>query len=300
MPVFPITFTIHSSKITGYVPQKTELLSCIIPGNPYSFDNEDDYYNEYKQSIFAITCKKSGWDCMRHYEILACGCIPIFINLKDCPVSIMTHFPKELIIKSEELFNELKKLSIEDAASISRPLAEELIMYTQTHLTNHSMAEYVLNKSGFDKNNIGSVLVLSGCPTPDYMRCEILTGLKEIFRSECHDYPKIQHLYSDYDTSDKSLYGKGFSYSRLLDPSLRNNLYDRSIIDDIRKHKYELIIYGSFHRGTPFFDLVNTFYKPNEMIFICGEDTHECHYENILKMSPDYNVFVREFDCNLK
>ena len=294
MPVFPITFTIHSSKITEYVPEKTKLLSDIIPGNPYSFDNEEDYYNEYKQSIFAITCKKSGWDCMRHYEILACGCIPIFMNLKECPPSIMTHFPKHLISRTEELFTEIKDLPLEQASSKTRQLTEELIMYTQTHLTNNNMVEYILDKSGFSKNDIRSVLLLSGCTKPDYMRCEILTGLKEMFRSECHDYPKVQHLYADYDINDKSLYGKGFSYSRLLHPSLRNNLYDISIIDDIRKHRYDIVIYGSFHRGTPFFDLVNTFYKPNEIIFICGEDTHNCHYRNILKMSPHYNIFVRE------
>lgn len=42
--------------------------------NTYIFENEEEYYNDYKKSLFAITRKKGGWDCMRHYEILACGC----------------------------------------------------------------------------------------------------------------------------------------------------------------------------------------------------------------------------------
>jgi len=127
------------------------------------------------------------------------------------------------------------------------------------------------------------------------MRCGILTGLKGIFKAECHDYPKIKHLYTDYD-NEYPLYGRGFSYSRILDPSLRNPLYDESIVNDIKRHRYDIVIYGSYHRGEPFLDLVKTFYRPTEVIFICGEDVHNCNYQTILEKNPFYNVFVREFE----
>lgn len=294
MPVYPISFSIHPSKIIEYIPEKTKILSDIIPGKPYQFDNEEDYYNEYKQSIFAVTCRKSGWDCMRHYEIMANGCIPIFLNLEQCPETIMTHFPKDIILKSEKLYNSVKDLSLDKAKKRTRLVAEELIMYTHINLNTSSMAEYILKTSGH--SNVSSILFLSGNVWSDYQRCLTLLGLKDILKSECHDYPKIEHLYKDNYINDDTLHGKGFSYGRILDQSVHNPLNDKTIIDDIRKHRYDIVIYGSFHRGIPFFDLVNSFYKPNEIILICGEDTHKCDYMNILAHNSNYHVFVRELD----
>ena len=37
----------------------------------------------YSNSIFAITNKKLGWDCLRHYEILMNGCVPLYLDIKD-------------------------------------------------------------------------------------------------------------------------------------------------------------------------------------------------------------------------
>jgi hypothetical protein len=58
---------------------KTQILK---PQNEF-YNTEEEYYNEYKKSYFAITTKKCGWDCMRHYEILANGCIPYFLNIEN-------------------------------------------------------------------------------------------------------------------------------------------------------------------------------------------------------------------------
>lgn len=99
MPVYPISFSIPLSKIVDSIPLKTRLLAHIIPGNmnTYIYSTKHDYYKGYQESWFALTCKKAGWDCMRHYEIIANGCIPLFLNLPHCPPNTMTTFPKELI-----------------------------------------------------------------------------------------------------------------------------------------------------------------------------------------------------------
>lgn len=49
----------------------------------YSFDNEEDYYNDLSKSYYGITMKKAGWDCMRHYEIAACGAVICFYKLSE-------------------------------------------------------------------------------------------------------------------------------------------------------------------------------------------------------------------------
>ena len=109
MSVFPIGESIDASKVVNEIPIKRQLLSPLIPGNmsTYIYNNETDYYNNYKESFFAITHKKAGWDCLRHYEILANGCIPYFPDIKQCPKNTMCHFPKNIIIKTNELYESI-------------------------------------------------------------------------------------------------------------------------------------------------------------------------------------------------
>ena len=126
-----ITFSIPTEKICKTYNLKTKILSNLIPGNTstYIYNNEEDYYNEYKTSYFAITSKKGGWDCMRHYEILANGCIPYFLNIENCPKNTMSLLPKELFIQSNILYedkfknkniNELKKEEINEYNIITK------------------------------------------------------------------------------------------------------------------------------------------------------------------------------------
>lgn len=93
--VHSIQFGIPEEKIVGPLP-KTKMVSYIDPMNlqTYIYDKEEDYYRDYRESLFGRTCRKAGWDCMRHYEILASGCLPIFENLEHCPPTIMTELPK--------------------------------------------------------------------------------------------------------------------------------------------------------------------------------------------------------------
>ena len=51
-------------------------------------------------------------------------------------------------------------------------------------------------------------------------------------------------------------------------------------------------IYGSYHRGMLAYDIVSKYYKPIEIILLCGEDIHNCDYQKWLEKG--HNVFVRE------
>ncbi len=96
----PIGFSIPKEKVTIGDFKKTQAFASVIPGNPhkntYTFDNEADYYNDMKRSFFGYTCKKGGWDAMRHYELIANGCIPFFLDIEKCPERTMIRFPKVL------------------------------------------------------------------------------------------------------------------------------------------------------------------------------------------------------------
>jgi len=134
--VYPIGFGIPEHLIVDRIPVKTKHLSSVIPNynQKYSFENQEDYYVEYRNSEFAITQKKGGWDCLRHYEILMNGCIPKFKDLEQCPNLTMNHFPKELVIEANN----------SDQSKYER-YCSELLEYTRNNLTTKSVFNYVFN-----------------------------------------------------------------------------------------------------------------------------------------------------------
>ncbi len=177
--ILPISFAIPKEKIIKNVQQNpSNLLSPLIPGklNTYIYENENEYYEMYQNSIFALTYKKSGWDCLRHYEILMNGCIPLFLDLDKCPQQTMVNFPKEKIIylnkKYEKVlkyynpfhifkkkFLDLDKMKnfftykfynndVDNYLNKNQKILdfkEELLHYTRENLTTENLAKYVLN-----------------------------------------------------------------------------------------------------------------------------------------------------------
>jgi hypothetical protein len=100
----PISFAFPKEKIKSDIPKKEKLLAQIIPGVMHTFiyNDEETYFNDYRESMFGYTWKKSGWDCLRHYEILANDCIPLFLDIKHCPKTNCTTLPKDLLIEYYE------------------------------------------------------------------------------------------------------------------------------------------------------------------------------------------------------
>jgi hypothetical protein len=139
--VLPVCFGIPASKIIKDVPPKTGILAHIIPGEipTYIYDNESGYYAAYQKACFGITKKKAGWDCMRHYEILANGCIPYFIDIEHCPGETMHLFPRKLIEETNRYFEQ----QLVDIETVSK-YAQELLNYTRAYLTTESIAVYML------------------------------------------------------------------------------------------------------------------------------------------------------------
>ena len=211
----------------------------------------------------------------------------------------MANFPRELITKTNELYFEMIDKSLEEADKQRlNAHIEELLAYTRTHLTTTRAAQNILDSIG--KPQAKRVLFLSGSLTADYLRCLTLSGFKNLLGAECHDYPKIAHLYDDYDGDFVTHWGGGMTYQKIIKKENRNDDYDKSVVRDIIDHKYDIVVYGSYHRGTPLLDIVSSFYKEEEIIFLCGEDCdvdknreyHAC----LLKEhgGSNLNIFIRE------
>lgn len=288
---FPIQFSIPEIKVVEEIPPKTRDFAHIIPGelHTYIYTNEADYYADYQRSYFAITREKGGWDCMRHYEILANGCIPYFLNLDACNPKTMALLPRQLIREAMQLegvfYNHIDHARFNKKRYYA--ILEELLAYTKKHLTTRAMAQYMLDQLGYSGK--GKILFLSHDPSPDYLRECALIGLKELLGDRVIDYPKIDYLYTNYPTERiASLYGRGFSYTRIIEDL---DIDRENIEQRIRDKEFDIIIYGSVHRGLRFHDLVSQIYKPAEISYICGEDGHKCQYARW------HNFFLREYDA---
>ncbi len=178
--VKPISFSVPKSKILKTVDNNpTNIIAPLIPGKSktYIYNTEEDYYKMYQKSIFGITYKKTGWDCLRHYEILMNGCIPLFLDIESCPNNTMESFPKKKIIEIKKkyysvlnfhnpfdifikkfqkktiiidyvkyIFNSKKKVEtyLKENPEIYK-LKEELLMFVKQNLTTETSAKNLIN-----------------------------------------------------------------------------------------------------------------------------------------------------------
>jgi len=284
----PIGFSIPEQKIVSVIPKKDQDFAFLIPGDSstYIYDNEIDYYKDYQRSYFALTWKKAGWDCLRHYEILANGCIPYFVDLDQCDENTMTFLPKELIKEAMNLegvsYGHIDHSKFDQVKY--NTILKKLLAHTRRYLTTKEMASYLLKRVGYTGK--GKILFLSSSPHVDYQRCLTLIGLKELFPNKVVDSIKVEHIYKNYPHDVRHLYGKGITYTKIIDdlPVNRKNIKHR-----IRNKEFNLIIYGSYHRGLPYHDLVVSTYEPEKIVYICGEDDHCCESAHL------QNFFLREF-----
>ena len=179
--IFPISFAIPKNKIVKNINQNPkDLLAPIIPGklDTYIYKKEKNYYDMYFNSLFALTYKKAGWDCLRHYEILANGCIPLFLGLKNCPQETLKTLPKEnllsilnqneFILSYYNPFKLYKKKFLTFSKIIKginslyknknvdvflknneniNVLRNELLEYTKSDLTTSKLAKYVIENT---------------------------------------------------------------------------------------------------------------------------------------------------------
>jgi len=108
----PVSFAIPVEKCRVERAEKTQAMGTVVPGrvNTYRYKVEKEYYDDYARSLFAVTHKKRGWDCMRHYEILSNRCIPYFSDIEHAPKNTMTTLNKQLLL---EIKREVDKNKVE-------------------------------------------------------------------------------------------------------------------------------------------------------------------------------------------
>jgi hypothetical protein len=169
----PISFSIPEELIVSSVPDKEYYLMPLVPGvgETYVYDDQQEYFNMYQKSLFGLTWKKAGWDCLRHYEILSQGCLPLFLDIVHMPSNTMNTFPKrevenllDVAVKinnykkdMEFIYNHRNTIVNIDLSAIDffdpigynyYEIAEQLLEYTKQQLTTKKIASYILGEIG--------------------------------------------------------------------------------------------------------------------------------------------------------
>ena len=158
-----------------------------------------------------------------------------------------------------------------------------------------------------------SALYLTGHAGPDYVRDMYLHGLRELLGARCVDFVPPEHMYAlAHRTPPKApardaeaLYGRGFTYARWLRRGAGDDarerardggaarsgradarddaaaladaeaIVDRTRLDErVRAREFDVVVFGSVHRGMPLYGEVLAAYPPERIIFLDGEDEH--------------------------
>ena len=263
--VFPISFS-HPSMLPLRTP--TRPLSAIIPGFPYSFDDEASYLAHYADSNMAITHRKAGWDCFRHVEIAASGAIPLMPDVHEIPRYAMTHYPKRAY--AEILDHVLQGGT--PGPETRRQLREYFVRFQATE----TLSRYVLRMSGLP--DAQDVLFLDEAlpQQPDYLSVLSLIGLKQLLGNRCVVAFPVPYIYDHHAGPMTGLYGKGFGYTRVLPEAHQSDL---ERIGAARAHlldamqRSDAVVVGSAYRNLHLVDDVLQQVAPEKLILLYGEDT---------------------------
>lgn len=271
--IFPLSFCVPDECIVDEIPTKECLLASLIPGDTstYLYYGKEKEYNEmYRKSRFAITKMKGGWDCLRHYEILMNGCIPLFENLNECPKYTLTTYPKEWNDEAYALYNNWSNTE----ADIQKynELCERYLDHTRMNCTTTSTTKYFLDnvKDGYHINNI---LLLNSHTGINYNRESLWIGLKRYIKSiggVAVEYEKLPFLYTDNTTTNY------FVYSNRLEKDEYYDMSENEIVEKIKNKFWDVIIYGKVgpdeYFTFPYYDIVKKKYNKDEIVFLFGSD----------------------------
>jgi hypothetical protein len=150
--VAPIGFAIPAERIRATVAENRKPFSFIDPRDrsTYVYASELPYYADYAESLFGYTCKKAGWDCLRHYEIMANRCIPNFEGLEQCPPWTMVHLPKLELIEARAvlLAHGIEFFERPNGRAQWERLEARIYRVMCRHLTTEALARYVVATVG--------------------------------------------------------------------------------------------------------------------------------------------------------
>ena len=287
--VWPISFSYPEEAMPGHW-ESQGFLCPVLPGHKYSFSDPQAYLEMYQRYSFAMTHKKSGWDCFRHVEVLHAGTVPYLPDAHHIPEFTMVHYPKTFLM---EIAHHLNR----SHGYLESTARQQLTNYFNENLTSTAMAKYLLRAAGSVKEPKVLFLDKSAPILPDYQSVLTLIGLKQVLgRSVTVAHP-IDYVYRDWAGDSTALYGRGFGYSRVLDPVVRNpNERNKSKIEltQASLERFDMIVIGSVTRNNASTSRLLDIFPASRTVWIHGEDQPPSREQMSDYRNSGATVFVRE------
>jgi hypothetical protein len=270
--------------------------SYIIPGkSKYNFTNENEYIKHYSQCYYALTSKKAGWDCLRHYEIIASGCVPYFLDIDNIPLNTMKTFPKELVKsamnltgvpKEHEVLNCIKngyEINI-NYELFDLKKYEEIRNKILSHFERYCLTNN-LCKIIFPSNYVSVFSKNSGGPQ-DYQRDLLVISLLENEHNVTTNFD-IDFIFDDYTGDTLKLYGRGMTYTKCLSSVLKklHTLSMKTDIDD------DMVIFCT-KSNSNILNIDN--YKISDKTIVVELDGNDLEYVDPKKHIKTHRKYMRE------
>lgn len=281
--VWPISFS-YPGEPLPILAEPAELVAPIIPGFPYSFDDERAYLETYRRAYLGITHRKAGWDCFRHVEILASGAVPLMFDAGQIPEFSMVHYPKRAMVRAAAAVTTT-------GGPPETKTRQGFREHFDQHLTSRAMAQYLLRAAGLESSK-RILFVDAALPGfADYLSVLTLIGLKQVLGPDCSVMHPVDYIYADTKLPTQGLYGRGFGYTRVLDGASRSSMERGDAnagLDDV-----DAIVVGSIARNVkPATDLLRRF-PAERTIWIHGEDTPPTIDEVRHQRASGAHLFIR-------
>ncbi len=315
--IIPLSYCIPDECIVDDVPPKKHIWAEVIPDfkETYRFgpDQQEEYYQMYRDSRFAFTWKKGGWDAIRHYEIIANGCIPVFRDLHQCPDNTMTSFPKSLL--SQAMKDLIPWKQNEEYIEKYNSYVLLLLQWCRANMSCSANARYFIKSLNYKQlGGTPKILFITCDPHVNYLRDFLFIGMWRHYQQlggTCVAWPKISFLHEDYSVSHlKVRHGMGFTYGRRL-PAIEESWEESDIIESIRDGVWDYIVYAKIGRDegvigsiptAPLWPIVSKYYNSDRIVFLYGEDSakrisadHKDVWTNHLHEHAKHGIcFVRE------
>ena len=119
-------------------------------------------------------------------------------------------------------------------------------------------------------------VLFSASNSEDYLSDGLLYGLRQLYGSDCVDYPKAEYMYKGFSpTQGYSLYGRGFTlYSGLLE----DLCVDRyKVGSKLKDGFYDLVIFGNIWSQYGFFAQYRPWLEPEKTIILDGADSPQVY-----------------------
>ena len=290
---WPISFSSPYYCKADLKQPREKAISDIVPGRPYSFESQHEYYSEYASSSYAISHKKGGWDCFRHIEILMNGAIPLMPDASAIPKFSMVHYPKRTLNKALEMSKDLIRTP-------SFSTRANLKDFFNENLTSVAMVNFLLRCANVQ--NAERILFIDHRSpfSPDYQSIFTLIGFKQTFGTSCTAMQPVPYLYEGWRGASKSLYGRGFGYVRCLSADMSDShrliMSLKSVAKKLKKQEFDLVVFGSIMRNLTIFEELKPYLDPTRTIVINGEDLPPSEEALNYMKDTHCHVFVRSIE----